>query len=255
MNLSKTVVFLMMVVSVSTFSVNLAMSQLSVCNLFDVDAFMFMLKENDFQVGFVLRDSKETFQKLGFLKFKTIDAKLTTGIAFGRSFSVILKIDFNLYGLTPGNHSLYFLVNPEGSFAVLDMTQKFFVGDNAFSLSWHEEFGINPFGLGRICIRQKGFSYGVYRISDGIFPGVFLYSAGKTVEEGLFAGVGWSNGIAEFFSFRKAVGLKRSTFFFEPMLVVKQGELIPALRIENVGGGLSLDFFLMPGKVSFRADF
>ncbi len=240
---------------VTILGIDLKLSNISVYNFVDIDSFAFVAKEDDFQIGFVFNDSREIFQRFGLLRFKIFDAMLKTGVTFGRSFTTILKLDFNLYGLTPGNYSFHFLVSPMRSSAVFRINQKLFLANNALNLFWYEEFGNSPFGFARIAIRQKDFSYGLYRVENGIFPGVFLYPGGRLSEEGLFAGIGWFNGLAQFFSLRKNLGLKQSSMILEPMLIVKQNELIPAMKLESIGGKLSLDFFLMPGKVLLRVCF
>ncbi|AEH51020.1 hypothetical protein [Pseudothermotoga thermarum] len=251
----KQIVLILLILGILTFGADAILTCTNLINIINTDQLLFIAKKDDFQVGYLFQHSKEVFRRIGILRFKTFDANFKAGIAFGKDFSAAMKIDFNLFGLTPGSYSLFFLINDEDSLASLRIKQVVSFGNNVLNVFWYEEFKEDPFGFGRVCIKQGNFSYGLYRITNGVFPGVFLYSMGKTCEEGLFAGMGWFDGLAQFFAFRKNIGLKQSSIFFEPFLIVKEGSLIPAIRLENFGKKFSMDFFLMPGKVFLRASF
>lgn len=221
----------------------------------DFGNLLISLSSSDSQIGFVYKDSRSTYTKLGFFKFKSSDATLAVGGTVGRSWTALMKIETNTYGIAPGQYSFNFVVSPEKSYANWKINQKFFFGNNVLSFNTFERIGDISVGFSRAYMRFQNREVGVYRLNEGLFAGFFPYTVGQTGEEGFFMGAGWMNGFSGFFSFRSRLALQNSSTFIDPFVIIKTDSVSFGIRIEITGSDFRGDLLFTGGKVFFSASF
>lgn len=221
----------------------------------DIGNLLINLSDNDSQIGFVYKDNRSTYMKLGFLKLKSADASLIVGGTFGRSWTAIMKLETNVYGITPGQYDFNFVVSPEKAYVNWKINQKFFFANNVLNFSTFERIGDLSVGFSRIYMRFQNREIGAYRLDEGIFAGFFPYTVGQTGEEGFFMGAGWMNSFSGFFSFRSRWAMQNTSAFIDPFVIIKTDSVSFGIRMEITGSNFKGDLLFTGRKVLFSVSF
>ncbi|HEY8543174.1 MAG TPA: hypothetical protein VIL29_12370 [Pseudothermotoga sp.] len=221
----------------------------------DIGNLLINLNNYDSQIGFVYKNDRTTYSKIGFLKFKNADASLAVGGTFGRSWTAIMKVETNLYGITPGQYSFDFVISPEKTYASWKINQKFFFANNVLSFSTYERIGDLSAGFSRVYMRFQNREIGAYRLNEGLFAGFFPYTVGQTGEEGFFMGAGWMNGFSGFFSFRSRWALQNTSAFIDPFVIIKTNSVSFGIRMEVTGSDFRGDLLFTGRQVLFSVSF
>ncbi|MEJ5228407.1 MAG: hypothetical protein WHT65_00225 [Pseudothermotoga sp.] len=224
-------------------------------NSIEVANLLVNLKKDDLQIGFLYKDSRATYTKLGFLRMKSSDTTISVGGSVGRSWTAQMRVEANSYGLAPGQYYFDFVISPERSYSTFKISQKVFFGNNVLNLSDYERVGDPSAGFTRIYARFQNREIGVYRLNEGIFAGFFPYTIGQTGEEGFFMGAGWMNGFSGFFAFRSRWVLSNSSIFVDPFVIIKTDSAVFGVRTEIVGPVLKGDLLFTGRQVFFSVSF
>jgi len=221
----------------------------------DIGNLLISLSENDSQIGFVYKDNRTNFTKIGFLRFKSSDTSLIVGGAVGQSWTALMRVEANIYGLTPGQYSFDFVVSPARSYVNWKINQKFFFANNVLNFSTYERIGDLSAGFSRIYMRFQNREIGAYRLNEGLFAGFFPYMIGQTGEEGFFMGAGWMNGFSGFFSFRSRWAIQDVSTFIDPFVIIKSDSVSFGVRAEIAGPNLRGDLLFTGRQVLFSVSF
>ncbi len=221
----------------------------------DVGNLLINLEKNDSQVGFVYKNDRSSYTKLGFLRFKNADASLAIGGTFGNSWTALMRVETNVYGITPGQYSFDFVVSPQKSYANWKINQKFFFANNVLSFSTYERIGDLSAGFSRIYMRFQNREIGAYRLNEGLFAGFFPYTKGQTGEEGFFMGAGWMNGFSGFFSFRSRWVFQNASIFVDPFIIIKVDSVSFGIRMELIDSSIKGDLLFTDRQVLLSVSF
>jgi len=252
--LKKTAMIFILLIASICLATQLNLSN-DIYNSIEVANLLINLKKDDLQIGFLYKDSKSTYTKLGFLRVKSSDAAISVGGTVGRSWTAQMKIEANTYGLTPGHYYFDFVISPEKSYSTFKISQKVFFGNNVLNFSDYERIGDLSTGFTRVYARFQNREIGAYRLNEGIFAGFFPYTIGQTGEEGFFMGAGWMNGFSGFFAFRSRWVLGSSSVFVDPFVIIKTDSAVFGIRAEIIGPVLKGDLLFTGRQVFFSVSF
>lgn len=221
----------------------------------NIGNFLVRASKDDLQLGLIYQDERANTRRIGFLRIKESDTKLQAGFTFGRGWSVLTSVDVETYGLAPGNYRMLFCVASDGSYALLDVEQKFFLGNYTLNLSTFDVVGSAMMNMSRVYVKAQNREIGFYALDEAVFAGFYPFTRGQTGDEGFFIGVGWDDGLSAALATKFRVPLGGSSIVVDFILAMSQERASVGIRGEWIGEKFKLDTCFVDGKFIFRVSF
>lgn len=221
----------------------------------NVGNLLIRVSEDDFQLGAVYSHERTKVRRIGFLRFKEAQAELNVGFTLGRGWSAFVALDVETYGLTPSSYDMFFCVGQDKSYALIDVEQKFFLGNYVVNFSSFDSIGPVTLGMSRMYLKAQGREIGLYRLDSAVFAGFYPLTRGQTGDEGFFIGVGWKDGFSGALGGRFRVPLKETISSIDVVLVLSQEKPSLGIRGEWIGEKFKANVCFVDGKIVFRVSF
>ncbi|MBC7116352.1 MAG: hypothetical protein H5T93_04895 [Pseudothermotoga sp.] len=221
----------------------------------DVGNFLIRTSEGDLQLGAIYENEKTILRKVGFLRIKEADAKMSVGFTIGKSWSVLATFDVDSYGLMPARYRMLFSVAPESSYAVIGAEQKFFLGNYTINLSSFDVVGPVTMGMSRLYVKIQNREIGFYALDNALFAGFYPFSRGQTGDEGFFMGVGWKDGFSGALAMKFRVPIGNLSIVLDFILALSQDSASVGIRSEWIGENFKLNTCFVDGKCVFSVSF
>lgn len=221
----------------------------------NVGNLLIRVSQDDLQLGAMYSHERTKVRRIGFLRFKEAQAELDIGFTLGRGWSAIVAIGVETYGLAPSNYDMLFCVGQDKSYALINVEQKFFLGNYVVNFSSFDSVGPVTLGMSRMYLRAQGREIGLYRLDSAVFAGFYPLTRGQTGDEGFFIGVGWKDGFSGALGGRFRFSVKETISSIDVVLVLSQEKPSLGIRGEWVGEKFKAGVCFVDGKIVFRVSF